>query len=599
MLKFYFNTVFVFFIFLFSNSPSFGQIVNNQNASMNSNLAIPTCNSITPPYLQTFDNSFFYDSTDPMSLDSCWFQSDINLIDSIGNTYLSTSFNEHKAWFKNGFGNLTDSGAITYRPVSGVSNSQLLITPSINLGTVTDTFTLEFDLTFTDTASNSATSFGSGIFCTQSFKVLYSLDDGLTWSFTTGFDELIFDINNIPDFPTQHYSLLLQDPTDYSILSGNVRLGFYFSEISNIFPCNDIFDIHLDNFEISDDVEYNNTADIYPSLSALPIAVNGTQTYKALDQLCIGQDLSAALLFSIGNNGPYPCLASESYIFNSVGDTLVYIPGGYTGVAAGNTFFENVENLCPGILDSAYTCDLKLVMYSTNPPEEDASNDTIDFQIVSHDSPSSLEINSDTTICPGSPVILNGVSTSTVNWEDGFGNSYNNGEEVAPSVTTTYFAKSGTGLCAIEEQFKVTIMEDTLNITMNGNTLNATIGFDSYEWTHNGSVVGNTSSINITTNGVYIVTGTKLGCDFKEEIDVNNISVQDYETLPESIYPNPFDKAINIPIEFECADIYNVRGQIVLSTSENLINVSDLPSGLYKILVHTMDKTYQQKLIKQ
>ncbi|MGB0869590.1 MAG: T9SS type A sorting domain-containing protein [Flavobacteriales bacterium] len=573
------------------------QEMNASSSLSSTQFAIPTCSSITAPYLETFDNSFFYDPTDPYSLDSCWYQTTFNIADSPNVVYNSSVFTETTEWFKNGFANVGDSGAITLRVGDDVSNSLLLISPSINVGTVTDTFTLEFDLSYTDTASNSTTSFGSSFGCLQTFKVLYSKDDGVSWSILNGYEDLTFDINNVPDFPSEHYSIMLRDPYDNEVFSDNIRIGFYFFDMPGLFPCEDVFDVHLDNFEILDDVVYSDEADVLPELEPFPLAINGTSTFKAANDICIGTDTAVTILYTLKNNGPHTSLTNQIYLFAN-GDTIVNQLGGFTTPGGGWSFFEDVENICPGILDSAYSCTAQFIMYSITPIEANTSNDTLTIEIVSHEAATSLQVNADTSICPGDMITLNGVSNSTVTWKDGFGNLYSNGDNVSPTVTTTFFAKAGSGTCSIDEQFQVTVQTEALNITTTGSSLTATSGFDTYEWTLNGVVVGTTNPLNITSNGTYKLKATKNGCTYEKDKEIKNISVNEYDELPESIQPNPFKNVITVPIEFEVAEIYNSRGQLIITTQHSKINTQEVSPGLYTIIIRTNDKVYRQKLIK-
>ena len=587
-------TTFSFFIGIVGLN---AQEMNSVSSLSSSGLAIPTCSSITAPYLETFDNSFFYDPTDPYSVDSCWFQTTFNLTDSPGVVYNSALFQETTEWFKNGFVNVGDSGALTFRADENASTSLLLMSPSINVGTVTDTFTLEFDLSFTDTVLNAVTAFGSNFGCNQTLKVLYSKDDGVSWSLFNAFDDLTFDIINIPDFPSEHYSIMLRDPIDNIIFSDNIRIGFYFHDLQGFFSCSEVLDIHLDNFEISDDVVYSDQSDILPEVSAYPLTINETTTFKALDDICIGSDTLVHISYQMKNNGPNSCLSNQIYLFAN-GDTIVNHVGGFTASGGGWTFSENVENICPGILDSAYSCTAQFVMYSITPIEGNTSNDTLTIEIVSNVGASSLQVNSDTSICPGDMVTLNAVSNTTVTWKDGFGNIYSNGDDVSPTVTTTYFAKAGNGSCAMDDQFQIIVQSEVLNITTTGSSLTATSGFDSYEWSLNGMVVGTTNPLNVTSIGTYTLKATKNGCTYEAEKEVKNVSVNEYENLPESIQPNPFQNFITVPIEFELAEIYNSRGQLIISTSNAKINTENVSSGLYTIIIKTKDMIYRQKLIK-
>jgi hypothetical protein len=560
---------------------------------------LPNCSAITAPYIETFDSAFFSDPNDPYSLDSCWFQTDFNLYSQIGSSFSSDSFPAvNNFWFRNGFGNVTDTGAISLRVNSSDSMSVLLVSPSINVGSITDSFALEFDLTYTDTNNSGQSSFGSAFGCLHTFMVLFSTDDGATWSTVQGWNDLVFDINNVPDYPSDHFSVLLRDPMTLDIFSGNIRIGFYLFNPAPVFPCSDFFDVHIDNFEITESLPPTGSADMQPDIGTYPIAINGSQTFKALDELCIGVDTSANLIVSIQNNGPFTSLSNQTYLFNSNGDTLLNFNGSNFLSGAALATMVDVEDICPGILDSAYTCSAQLVSYSLIPFEANHSNDTINFQIVSNDAPTYLNINNDTTICKGESVLLNGMSDIPVKWKDGFGNIQQNGSLVSPTVTTTYFATAGAANCKMQDQFKITVINESIAITQTGDSLFATSGFDSYTWTLNGNVVGTTESIEATANGVYTVTGTMNGCEFKESKEVKGISLSEIQKNTNLVLPNPFFNFITIQVDVERADIYNYAGQLIYTTNKKIVDLSELSSGNYHIIVKSKEGIYQQKLLK-
>lgn len=74
--------------------------------------------------------------------------------------------------------------------------------------------------------------------------------------------------------------------------------------------------------------------------------------------------------------------------------------------------------------------------------------------------------------------------------------------------------------------------------------------------------------------------------------------VEENETEKVSVYPNPANDKLFVNAEnIQHIDLYNVTGQLVLSTTEAEINVSELESGMYFVRVKHGEKTYTERVI--
>lgn len=74
--------------------------------------------------------------------------------------------------------------------------------------------------------------------------------------------------------------------------------------------------------------------------------------------------------------------------------------------------------------------------------------------------------------------------------------------------------------------------------------------------------------------------------------------VDDNEAEKVSVYPNPASGKIFINAEnVQNIDLYNVTGQLVLSTTETEINVSGFEAGMYFVRVKYGEKTYTERVI--
>jgi len=87
-----------------------------------------------------------------------------------------------------------------------------------------------------------------------------------------------------------------------------------------------------------------------------------------------------------------------------------------------------------------------------------------------------------------------------------------------------------------------------------------------------------------------------------------NLTATRVDNLPEPekairIYPNPSAGEINVLMPYPDLDygieIYSSIGQRVLITSRNVVNISELESGIYMIIAKQNDKIYTAKIMKQ
>jgi len=73
----------------------------------------------------------------------------------------------------------------------------------------------------------------------------------------------------------------------------------------------------------------------------------------------------------------------------------------------------------------------------------------------------------------------------------------------------------------------------------------------------------------------------------------NNLSVDSFETIDISIYPNPVDDVINIQTNFEnlTYELFDLSGKLVLVSNENQINVENLSKGIYLLKANNADSS--------
>lgn len=85
---------------------------------------------------------------------------------------------------------------------------------------------------------------------------------------------------------------------------------------------------------------------------------------------------------------------------------------------------------------------------------------------------------------------------------------------------------------------------------------------------------------------------------------VQNLGLPQYEDIQKVVlYPNPVTNQLNIATSatsiLEKVSIYNLTGQVVKNSNTNLIDMSDLSSGMYLVKIHTNQGTIDRKIIKE
>ena len=83
--------------------------------------------------------------------------------------------------------------------------------------------------------------------------------------------------------------------------------------------------------------------------------------------------------------------------------------------------------------------------------------------------------------------------------------------------------------------------------------------------------------------------------------ECDTLSITESELSNINIYPNPFNTQLFIKglQEATSIKIYNVLGQLVLSTTDTSINTNKLSSGLYIITVETENGSISKKIVKK
>ncbi|HOJ24319.1 MAG TPA: T9SS type A sorting domain-containing protein [Bacteroidales bacterium] len=106
----------------------------------------------------------------------------------------------------------------------------------------------------------------------------------------------------------------------------------------------------------------------------------------------------------------------------------------------------------------------------------------------------------------------------------------------------------------------------------------------------NGPIPGATSqNYEVTANGTYYVIVTIDGCSSSPSntITINSVSISEYANHNITVYPNPTNDHLNIISDqhIQKIQLVDILGNIVISTHETSINVSNYSDGIYQLII--------------
>ena len=143
----------------------------------------------------------------------------------------------------------------------------------------------------------------------------------------------------------------------------------------------------------------------------------------------------------------------------------------------------------------------------------------------------------------------------------------------------------------------ITLGNDTIIPASGSLTLTPGAGFSEYDW----STGESTESISVSDTGTYSVTVTDAnGCTASDEIRVpSTASIAYLDKIKFSVYPNPASSKLIIIKEGDMSNItaalVDAQGKVIVTQKLNAvssqIDVSVLPSGLYKLILYSDAKS--------
>jgi PKD repeat protein len=154
------------------------------------------------------------------------------------------------------------------------------------------------------------------------------------------------------------------------------------------------------------------------------------------------------------------------------------------------------------------------------------------------------------------------------------------------------------------------------SITQNGDTLFAIAGATTYQWYFNGNVISGASDYFYVApqSGDYNLVATDAnGCEVEAAIFnvvANILSTMDRAQL--TVFPNPVEKKLTVtgyPLSGTAVEVsvYNMLGELVLAATPfsagegpgGEADVSQLPPGLYYLVITAHEKSFHTKFVKE
>ncbi|MBO4307742.1 MAG: choice-of-anchor J domain-containing protein [Bacteroidales bacterium] len=78
------------------------------------------------------------------------------------------------------------------------------------------------------------------------------------------------------------------------------------------------------------------------------------------------------------------------------------------------------------------------------------------------------------------------------------------------------------------------------------------------------------------------------------------VGIENPNTVAMNLYPNPTNGIVNIETEgLQKVEVLDMTGRVVMTTSENNVNMSNLSNGIYMVRVTTMNGITTQKVVKK
>lgn len=149
---------------------------------------------------------------------------------------------------------------------------------------------------------------------------------------------------------------------------------------------------------------------------------------------------------------------------------------------------------------------------------------------------------------------------------------------------------------AMSNSIVMTVSNPIVNITLSGQILSATPGFNSYQWSLNGNSINGatTSDYNAgsVTGNYAVAVGDLNGCVATASYNYSIAGLSTISNPNFNLYPNPSDGKVTISFssaESRTVEVLDLTGKIVYSTSSNQeelnMNLGYLLPSIYNVII--------------
>lgn len=291
-----------------------------------------------------------------------------------------------------------------------------------------------------------------------------------------------------------------------------------------------------------------------------------------------------------------------------LGESVIFTSG---GTADEYEWTDGIED------DVEYTPeaagDFDFTLYGTD--DETGCMDSVVVSISVYEIPEVAANSDDVSYCEGDEIILTGSGADTYEWDMGVEDGVAFTQPIG-SVTYTVIGTSDEG-CEAMDFITITVNQNP-EITLVGSdelfgddgsidlTVDAGLAPFQYDWDNDGTgdfddpddlddIPGGTYTVVMIDANGCMVTG-EITIDSQLSIDAENVNLL-------SVYPNPTEDQLTLQMEGQFSyQLVAVSGDIILSGSsvnQEMIDVSNLASGVYFVQVMTQGQKHTVKVIKK
>ncbi|NOQ74228.1 MAG: T9SS type A sorting domain-containing protein [Crocinitomix sp.] len=295
-----------------------------------------------------------------------------------------------------------------------------------------------------------------------------------------------------------------------------------------------------------------------------------------------------------------PTIGGEEYCD---GDVIVLGAGGNA-----DEYSWDPEDFTPPVGVTTYT------LTGTFDGSDCSTSETIDVTV--YDLPSVSATADDDIICIGNSVTLNGTGAEDYVWDPA---DIEDGDSYTPMAVGTYtYTVTGTDEngCTDTDEIDITVAEE---ISITYTTTEEVAGDDgeiaivitggaptfTFDWDNDGTGdFDDTQDLTGLSGGFYtIVVIGEAGCTATETMQLGSqVGINEIENSV-NVYPNPTVDILNIQLEGNFTySITSISGQILYNGSainSTEVNLEELASGAYIVVLNQNDKTSIVQLVKQ